>query len=508
MPTISGSGKWKQENIGNDCFVKKYEKGTMFRMPAGSDYTGYVFFHPNSLIKQSRRLVDLQSDGWELCTALLFSEDFTFELQQKLPNGEVKKVSLTTEQFSEQIRKAAEMPLYQDDKAYLENCPSVLRSEKKFIIEKLTWDKVKGKFAKLPINPNTEKLTAAEVDNPDTWGTFEQTCAALEKLKSHGLHGGIGYVLTSDTNIVGIDLDLDKNTHELTPQGKEILSMLKGKTYIEYSASGAVHILGFGSKPGNFCKGKTDSDIEMYGSTAGNRALMLTGKVHEGVAVPMANIQTQIDEIYKKYFYRPEVTRAPEMQRSRELSLDEMTVLSKLRAAKNSQKFERLMAGDLSGYGDYNIADLALCSMIAYYTDDEKIIDSIYRQSGLYSAVKTNVVTGRLENRAEKWDSKRRNGTYGEQTIAKAIAGLSGRYEMKDKQPVQPMRVKKQTEKAVLVLVATPEAPSIRTPQWLPKSGIELRQNENGTCSVVAATGTLIADHNLPRPVIKPVNRR
>jgi len=89
-------------------------------------------------------------------------------------------------------------------------------------------------------------------------------------------------------------------------------------------------------------------------------------------------------------------------------------LLEKALAAKNGDKLRRLMDGDTSEYGgDDSAADLALCSMLAFWADDTAQIDRIFRRSGLMRA---------------KWDEKHGAGTYGERTIEKALAGRTEHY--------------------------------------------------------------------------------
>lgn len=490
---IIQSSRWQQLQLDNDCLVQRYDNGTMFRIPPGCQYSGYVFFHPNSLVKDGVKMIDLQSDTRERCKNLLYTEGYTFTLKNK---GE--EVKLTGEQLKTELQRASAVPQYENGKEYLQNCPSALRDARKFVCLRLTWDGTKGKFAKMPINPHTGK--AAQVNNPETWGSFEEATAAIDK---YGIKGGIGYILTGDDNIVGIDLDLDKTTHELTENGKKILDQMKGKTYIEYSASGALHVFGFGEKPGTFTRGMGDSSLELYGSSKeGNRSLMITGKVFEGKAVPLANIQADVDKIYKQYFERPEPARAAESVPHRESTLEERQVIEKLKSAANAPKFERLMAGNTSDYsGDYSLADLGLCSLIAFYTRDERVIDSIYRRSGLYSAEKINTETGRLESRAKKWDSARPNGTYGQETIARAIAGLTKTYtsDSNEFEQTSHLLIYKKTDKAVLVKV--PEKDGVtRKATWLPKSRVLLDKDGR---YVTAADKKLIEDNHLPRFVPK-----
>lgn len=78
-------------------------------------------------------------------------------------------------------------------------------------------------------------------------------------------------------------------------------------------------------------------------------------------------------------------------------------MLAKARAAKNGDKFCRLWAGDTSGHGDDDsAADLALLSMLAFYTQDPAQLDRLFRRSGLYRG---------------KWERE----DYRRGTIAKAI---------------------------------------------------------------------------------------
>lgn len=496
MPNLGfGSSRWRRVQLDTDCLVKVYDNGTMFRIPPGCEYSGYVFFHPNSLVKDGTKLIDLQSDTRERCKDLLYADNYTFTLKN---NGQ--EVKLSGAELSDVLKRTAEVPQYENGKEYLQNCPDALRSQNKFICLRLTWDETKGKFAKMPINPHTGQ--AAKVNDPSTWGSFEEATAAIDK---YGIKGGIGYILTGDDNIVGIDLDLDKDTHELTASGKKILEQMKGKTYIEHSASGALHVFGFGQKPGTWTRGANDSTLELYGSSKeGNRSLMLTGKVYEGKPVPMANIQDDVEKIYKKYFERPETVRTVASTSKREFTLDEQQVIQKLKSSDNVAKFERLMAGDTSDYrGDYSKADAGLCSMIAFFTSDERIIDGIYRQSGLYSAEKVNPVTGHLESRAKKWDSPRQSGTYGQETIAYALSHVTKTYApgAKTLEPTAHLMVYKQTDKAVLVKVVQEDSATLKQTVWLPKSRIELDKEGR---RVIAADKKLIEDNHLPRFVPKP----
>ena len=94
--------------------------------------------------------------------------------------------------------------------------------------------------------------------------------------------------------------------------------------------------------------------------------------------------------------------------------LTDEEIISLARSAKNSSKFEALWSGDMSGYASHSEADQALVSLLAFYTQDEGQLDSLYRRSGLCR---------------EKW--LKRSG-YRRSTIEKALSGLTETYTSSD----------------------------------------------------------------------------
>ena len=76
----------------------------------------------------------------------------------------------------------------------------------------------------------------------------------------------------------------------------------------------------------------------------------------------------------------------------------------------NGEKFQDLWEGRWQQYRWFpsqSEADMALCSMLAYWTDsDADQIDRLFRQSALYRP---------------KWDEPRGATTYGQLTIQKAL---------------------------------------------------------------------------------------
>ena len=83
-------------------------------------------------------------------------------------------------------------------------------------------------------------------------------------------------------------------------------------------------------------------------------------------------------------------------------------IIQQIRSSRQKEKFERLFDGDIQGYASASEADLALCSILSFWTNKTpRLIDSIFRQSGL--------------NRT-KWDEKHYSDgrTYGQETINRA----------------------------------------------------------------------------------------
>jgi hypothetical protein len=93
---------------------------------------------------------------------------------------------------------------------------------------------------------------------------------------------------------------------------------------------------------------------------------------------------------------------------------DDRDLLDRAFAARNGPKVQALYAGDLSAYGgDHSAADLALCSALAFWTNDPDRIDALFRGSGLMRP---------------KWDSARGESTYGRMTLEVALAGRTDSY--------------------------------------------------------------------------------
>ena len=90
----------------------------------------------------------------------------------------------------------------------------------------------------------------------------------------------------------------------------------------------------------------------------------------------------ELATFHARHFAEPIGARATDASgHPSELSDEEVVRL--IRGAKNAAKFEALWQGDISGYASHSEADQALVSLLAFYTQDENQLDSLYRQSAL-----------------------------------------------------------------------------------------------------------------------------
>jgi putative DNA primase/helicase len=312
------------------------------------------------------------------------------------------------------------------------------------------------KISKPPVSPKTGRLCDVASTDPEklakaklSWGTFEEAKKFWETHTYITIGGkkypvcGIGFVLTKDLGIPGMDLDnvIDQQGN-LLQDAQEIIN--KMNSYTEKSPSGhGIRILPLGNKPGTECK-KVYQDwaIEIYEFA---RFLTVTGDHLPNTLTTIEHRQKEIEEVYNKYLANspkqaqtmplvegqsealepdwPAVRTQPQPRQQPQTtnhvisaSLSDEEIIEKAKKAKNGKKFITLFErGDISNYGnDDSRADLALCTMIAFYTQNHTQIDRIFRHSALYR---------------QKWNEPHGDKTYGETTIKTALTSLRNTYK-------------------------------------------------------------------------------
>ena len=270
---------------------------------------------------------------------------------------------------------------------------------------------------KIPYNPKTEY--EAKVNEPETWGSYNQSLKGHQKFKA----SGIGVMIRK--GLIGIDLD-NAVDHEgkAKSEAQKIISRIP--SYWEYSPSGkGFHGYVFGSLPqGHRTRKKLGdgSSLEVYSS---NRYFTVTGKSISQVNEISRN-QDCADWLINHYELEPEKksdssTRGLGQKES--FSSDSKELIQKIRDSKKGWKFDQLFRGDWQDYPSQSEADQSLCSILAFWTGNDPIqIDDIFRQSGLFR---------------KKWDENRGGQTYGEKTINKAISQNRETYKPPSDQPKQ-----------------------------------------------------------------------
>jgi len=253
-----------------------------------------------------------------------------------------------------------------------------------------------GHETKVPYQPGSPDNLSA-VNDPATWGTFGQARSAYEDGKADG----VGIVLGN--GLCGMDLDdcLDPETGALTAEARAIIREVNSYTEISPSCKG-IHIVVHGTlPPGRRRTGK----IEMYSE---GRYFTVTGRHLEGTPTTIETRTPQLAALHERLFGRNGTGRQTPQTPPPTPNDDDAALLDRARRAANGETFARLWGGDASGYPSASEADLALCSLLAFWVGkDASRMDGLFRQSGLMRA---------------KWDARRGDRAYGERTIAKVIA--------------------------------------------------------------------------------------
>lgn len=286
-----------------------------------------------------------------------------------------------------------------------EQIPQELKALPNWICWDAVPDEKRGKIKKVPINALTGG--GAMSNNPSTWCDFDTAVKASEK------HSGIGFMF-GGCPYFGVDIDGKEEELEAYQRGEngniisEFISTLQ--SYAEISQSGkGIHIICRGTLPK---RGRRKGSVEMYED---GRFFVMTGNSCSEYK-SIAECSDSIKPLHEKYIgggHEPVAKAVPAVR------LDTADQIIKAAAgAKNGGKFVSLYSGRTAGYTSQSEADMAFCSMLAFWTGcDAEKMDMIFRSSGLMR---------------EKWDRAQSGSTYGALTIQKAIAGCSQVYSPKN----------------------------------------------------------------------------
>ncbi|MCO8268101.1 hypothetical protein NKF06_16295 [Haloferax sp. AB510] len=263
----------------------------------------------------------------------------------------------------------------------------------------------------------------ASATDPATWTTFDEARAYADD----GPADGVGYVFTDDDSFVGIDLDKcrDPETGVTDDWAQKLIDRLDSYTEVSPSRTG-YHVIIRGTLPPG---GNRTGNLELYDDA---RFFTVTGDHVAGTPTTVGDRQDALDVIHDAYFETTDdaasgtgtTDTGPSAQTDASASasgpgndLGDDALIERASNAANGAKFSRLWRGDTTGYDSHSEADMALCSMLAFWTaGDAQQIDRLVRDSGLYRP---------------KWDAVHFSdgSTYGETTIDRAIAGTTEYYQ-------------------------------------------------------------------------------
>lgn len=275
---------------------------------------------------------------------------------------------------------------------------------------------------KIPKNAYTGKN--AQSNNPDTWADFDTAIAACSKYN----FDGVGFMFAN--GYFGVDLDHCIDNVDFCDEFVETL-----QSYAEISKSGTgIHIICRGILPSG---ARRKNGVEMYSS---GRYFICTGNVYNEKYKAVADCTESVKVLHNKYL-PSETPKAERQLPVVSINMNDQQVIDKARNCKSGYLFTMLYQGEWQGvYSSQSEADLALCNMLAFWTQkDSEQMDRIFRSSGLMR---------------EKWEERRGANTYGQMTISKACMGCTEVYN--------PAKHDKDTELAFAVFkngqmgVATP----------------------------------------------------
>lgn len=263
----------------------------------------------------------------------------------------------------------------------LDRIPAELKTNARWVGWR--WELRDGDWTKVPIDIKTGGN--ARSTDAGTWTTWERAEAAYTARRFS--IDGLGYILTGD-GLVCIDLDncRDPETGEIADYARELVGDFE--TYREVSArKTGIHVFLYGALPGPRCVGyllpDKEGKVEIYRDA---KYIAMTGHGIGGDSlIDVANCQEQLDALYGRLFGQPEAEPEPATVRTAVAELEEdYDILRRALDAANGEKFRRLYYGKWQdAYPSHSEADLALCAMLTFWTQDREQIDRIFRTSAL-----------------------------------------------------------------------------------------------------------------------------
>lgn len=309
--------------------------------------------------------------------------------------------------------------------------PTELREVAQWLVWRGEWKPGQNgkpnKWNKVPFQING---SFARVNEPASWTNFPAACRAY--LESHDTNSGIapfhgvGFTLTRENGIVGIDMDdaINPATGTIKSQAIAVIELLN--SYAEVSPSGTgLRLFVRGELPP---KGRVrnQGDGSKYEVYDGGRYLTVTGRKLPGSPATIEDRGEELLKFHADYIAAPADAASThqdnasgeargEAHRIVPNALSDDELLEKARNSRKGAEFAALWNGELEHpelarcKQDHSSADLALCNRLAFWAGrDPERMDRLFRRSGLMR---------------DKWDTRHSSDgrTYGQMTIERAI---------------------------------------------------------------------------------------
>lgn len=289
------------------------------------------------------------------------------------------------------------------------NLPAALRKSGRFCCWR--YEERDGKRTKVPYNPRTGGK--AQSTNPDTFAPLD----TAEAVQSQ--YDGMGVGIFDRLGAIDIDHCISE-AGELSPMAADIMETMGA--YAESSPSGyGMRILftvpeGFAYDKARYYINNQKAGLEVYIAGSTNKFVTVTGDTF----TPGKDLEErgeQLQAVLEKFMQRPVKNRPTQIDTGNPaaVDLDDLELINRAKRSKQGAAFAALMAGDITGYKSQSEADIALCNMLAFWTNrDAARMDRIFRTSGLMR---------------EKWDRRQSGSTYGAITVQSAIDTAQQGYE-------------------------------------------------------------------------------
>lgn len=277
-----------------------------------------------------------------------------------------------------------------------EKLPETLKSGAGFLLWR--YETRNGRPTKVPYRISGVR---ADATNRSHFSSFEAAKLAFDK----GGYDGIGIFV--EPRFSAIDIDDCVTESGFTELADDIINLMD--SYTEYSPSGKGVRIFIDTADAVFDKAKyyvNNRKIHVEAYTE-KKYVSATGNVIR--EKPIRKCGEDFAAFLESYMRKPE-RKKPKVTPPGSF-LSDAAVINLAMSAANSEKFRKLWNGDTAGYASQSEAELALCSILAFYCggDDEQI-DRLMRVSDLCR---------------EKWDRE----DYSRRTIEKAISGTTEFYK-------------------------------------------------------------------------------